>query len=121
MSNQANDSEPESDVELDKSCVIAAETEAPPPMGDPDRAVSEQDEDSADAERSTGMRALADGNWADAVQHLTKAIELNPQSAIFFAKRATYVILSLSKMHLLQSVAESTATGGGEARQRPSD
>ena len=54
--------------------------------------VIEADEDAADEHRGKGFKALADGDWPTAVAQLTTAIELNPKSAVFLAKRATALL-----------------------------
>jgi hypothetical protein len=55
--------------------------------------VSEADEELADTHRSAAMAAFGDADWSKAVDEFTKAIDANPMSAAFYAKRAACVCL----------------------------
>lgn len=88
--------EEESDVELDMSGVIQAEEDVPLAMGDVNKEVTDEDLEKATEERDLAVEAFGDGDFEKALQHYTKAIELNPNSAIFHAKRAN-VLLKLNK------------------------
>ncbi|KHN72220.1 Hsc70-interacting protein [Toxocara canis] len=88
--------EDEPPVELDMSGVIEGENDEPLPMGDPNKEVSEEDMEKANEERDSAMTAFGEGDFEKALEHYTKAIELNPGSAILHAKRAN-VLLKLNK------------------------
>ncbi|VDK20689.1 unnamed protein product [Anisakis simplex] len=88
--------EPEPPVELDMSGVIEGEKDEPLPMGDSGKEVSDEDLEKANEERNQAMEAFNEGNMEKALEHYTKAIELNPGSAILHAKRAN-VLLKLNK------------------------
>ncbi|ESQ48131.1 hypothetical protein EUTSA_v10020954mg [Eutrema salsugineum] len=86
----------ESDVELDNSDLVEPDNEPPQPMGDPSAEVTDENRDAAQSEKSKAMVATSDGKFDEAIDHLTKAIMLNPSSAILYATRAT-VFLILKK------------------------
>uniref|UniRef100_F1L530 Hsc70-interacting protein n=1 Tax=Ascaris suum TaxID=6253 RepID=F1L530_ASCSU len=88
--------EDEPPVELDMSGVIEGEKDEPLPMGDPSKEVTDEDIEKANEERDNAMAAFNEGNFDKALEHYTKAIELNPGSAILHAKRAN-VLLKLNK------------------------
>jgi suppressor of tumorigenicity protein 13 len=91
-----SESEPESDLELDMTGVIAADDDPLLPMGDPNKDVTEEMIDQSDEKRSQAMTAVGEGNYEKALQFFTEAIELNPGSALLHAKRAN-VLLQLNK------------------------
>ncbi|KAF0303860.1 Hsc70-interacting protein [Amphibalanus amphitrite] len=78
----------ESDLELDNTGVIEPEPDEPQPMGDTSKEVTEADMDAANEKRSEAAAAFAEGEHQKAVDLYTEAIELNPGSALFHAKRA---------------------------------
>ncbi|CAN7048139.1 unnamed protein product, partial [Brassica oleracea var. botrytis] len=86
----------ESDVELDDSDVVEPDNEPPQPMGDPTAEVTDEDRDAAQLEKSKAMEAISQGKFDEGIDHLTKAIMLNPSSAILYATRAT-VFLAVKK------------------------
>jgi suppressor of tumorigenicity protein 13 len=86
----------ESDVELDNSDVVEPDNEPPQPMGDPTAEVTDENRDDAQSEKSKAMEAISDGRFDEAIEHLTKAVMLNPTSAILYATRAS-VFLKVKK------------------------
>ena len=49
---------------------------------------SDENVEKSGEERSKAMEAFSDGRVDEAVTHYTNAIQLNPNSAVLFAKRA---------------------------------
>ncbi|CAN7106674.1 unnamed protein product, partial [Brassica rapa subsp. narinosa] len=86
----------ESDVDLDDSDVVEPDNEPPQPMGDSTAEVTDEDRDAAQLEKSKAMEAISQGKFDEGIDHLTKAIMLNPSSAILYATRAT-VFLAVKK------------------------
>ncbi|CAN8270244.1 unnamed protein product [Cochlearia groenlandica] len=84
----------ESDVELDNSDVVEPDNEPPQTMGDPTAEVTDENRDAAQLEKSKAMEAMFEGKFGEAIDHLTKAIMLNPISAILYASRATVFLKS---------------------------
>eukprot|EP00800_Vazella_pourtalesii_P019116 TRINITY_DN63_c0_g1_i1.p1 TRINITY_DN63_c0_g1~~TRINITY_DN63_c0_g1_i1.p1 ORF type:complete len:405 (-),score=118.64 TRINITY_DN63_c0_g1_i1:343-1557(-) len=86
---------PESDLELDSTDLVPEDVIENQPMGDPEKEVSEEDIDRAGELRSEAMAKSSDGDIEGAVATFTEAIQLNPSSALLYAKRASlYVKLS---------------------------
>ncbi|KAJ6849317.1 TPR repeat-containing thioredoxin TDX isoform X1 [Iris pallida] len=91
----------ESDLELDGE-VVKPDTDTPQQMGDPTVEVSEENRDAAQMLKAKAMDAISEGRLEiyckldEAIEHLTKAILLNPTSAILYATRAS-VFVKLSK------------------------
>ncbi|CAH2053434.1 unnamed protein product [Thlaspi arvense] len=83
----------ESDVELDNSDVVEPDNDPPQPMGDPTAEVTDESRDAAQSEKSKAMEAISEGKFDEAIHHLTKAIMLNPTSAILYATRATVFLI----------------------------
>uniref|UniRef100_A0A914DQT7 Hsp70-interacting protein N-terminal domain-containing protein n=1 Tax=Acrobeloides nanus TaxID=290746 RepID=A0A914DQT7_9BILA len=83
-------------LELDESGVIQPEEDEPLPMGDTNKEVSEEDLEKANEHRDQAVTAFSEGDFQTAVDNYTKAIELNPGSAILHAKRAA-ALIKLSK------------------------
>ncbi|XP_023022396.2 putative protein FAM10A4 [Leptinotarsa decemlineata] len=83
------ESDPESELELDMTgCVEPDKLDENQKMGDPSKEeVSEEDSDKADEKRVEAMSLLSEGNIEKAIEIFTEAIELNPNSALLFAKR----------------------------------
>lgn len=57
-------------------------------MGDPDREMSEADEEKLIEIKQQAAEAFSSGDYEKAVEGFTEAIKLNPQSALMFSKRA---------------------------------
>ena len=75
--------------ELDNSGVMEDQTgDEEYPMGDPEKEVSEEDLEKANEHRDMAAAAFNEGDYQKALELYTKAIELNPGSAILHAKRA---------------------------------
>lgn len=79
-------------LELDETGVIQPEEDTPLPMGDSNKEVSDEDVEKSHEYRDAAMSAFNDGDFQSAVDNYTKAIELNPGSAIFHAKRAASLL-----------------------------
>lgn len=91
------DSEPESDLELDnEGCITPDAVDSSQKMGDAAKEFSEEDSDKADEKRMGAVGQFSEGNFEKAVELYTEAIELNPQSALLFAKRGQ-AFLKLNK------------------------
>ncbi|GAA0162048.1 hypothetical protein LIER_18232 [Lithospermum erythrorhizon] len=82
----------ESDMELDESGVVEPDDEQPQQMGDSSVEVTEENRDASQESKMQAMEAISDGKLEEAIEHLTKAIMLNPTSAIMYATRATVYI-----------------------------
>ncbi|RZC35769.1 TPR 11 domain containing protein [Asbolus verrucosus] len=82
------ESEEESDLELDtEGCVEPDTLNENQKMGDPNKEVSEEDSDRSSEKRMEAMQQFSEGNHEKAIELFTEAIELNPSSALLFAKR----------------------------------
>ncbi|XP_050347117.1 putative protein FAM10A4 [Nymphalis io] len=92
------DSDPESDVELDMEGVISDTSEANQEMGDQFKEVTDEERDKSDEKRSEAMQAFSEQRLDEAIAFYTEAIKLNPQSALLFAKRGQ-VFLKQNKLH----------------------
>lgn len=91
--------EPEEEIpppDLDETGVIPPEEDQPLPMGDDQKQVTDEDLEKANENRDLANAAFAEGDFETSLQHYTKAIEANPDSAILFAKRAN-VLLKMNK------------------------
>lgn len=86
----------ESEVELDNSGVVEPDNDDPLPQGDASVEVSEENMEQSSEKRGQAMEAQSEGKLDEALKLWTEAIELNPTSAVLFAKRA-YVLLKLEK------------------------
>ncbi|CAA2995305.1 FAM10 family At4g22670-like [Olea europaea subsp. europaea] len=82
----------ESDIELDEADVVEPDNEPPQKMGDPSIEVTEENRDASQEAKFQAMEAISEGKFDEAIEHLTKAILLNPTSAIMYATRATVYI-----------------------------
>ncbi|KAH8387653.1 hypothetical protein KR093_008545 [Drosophila rubida] len=80
-------SEPESDIELDMEGVIEADKEPAQPMGDSAKEPTDEEIDQAGDLRSQAAAAYSEQKFDEAIGFYTKAIELNPANALFYAKR----------------------------------
>jgi suppressor of tumorigenicity protein 13 len=82
------ESEQESDLELDtEGCVEPDSVGDDQKMGDPEKEVSEEDTEKSSEKRMEAMSQFSEGNFDKAIELFTEAIELNPSSALLFAKR----------------------------------
>ncbi|XP_058452080.1 hsc70-interacting protein 1-like [Malaya genurostris] len=95
-SSTKEDSDPESDVELDTEGCVEPDDEPEQPMGDSLKEPSEDDIDQANELRSKATAAYSEQNHEEAVKYFTEAILLNPISALYYAKRGQ-VYLKLVK------------------------
>ncbi|KAJ8555649.1 hypothetical protein K7X08_013145 [Anisodus acutangulus] len=82
----------ESDIELDESDTVEPDNDEPQKMGDPSVEVTEESSDASQESKAQAMEAISEGKLEDAIEHLTKAVLLNPKSAIMYATRASVYI-----------------------------
>ena len=82
----------ESDIELDESDTVEPDNDEPQKMGDPSVEVTEESRDASQESKAEAMEAISEGKLEDAIEHLTKAVLLNPKSAIMYATRASVYI-----------------------------
>lgn len=95
--DETAESEEESDLELDnEGCVPPDQDDPNQVMGDPTKEVTEEDIEKADEKRREAMSQLAEGNIEKAIELFSEAIQINPNSALLFAKRGQ-AYLKLSK------------------------
>lgn len=90
------DSEPESDVELDTEGCVEPDNDPEQPMGDASKEPSEDDIDKANDLRSQATSAYSEQNYEESIKLYTEAIQLNPRSALYHAKRGQ-AYLKISK------------------------
>lgn len=90
------ESEPESDIELDTEGCVEADLDSDYPMGDSSKEPTEEDLDKASEVRCTAAEAYSEQKYDEAVKLFTEAILLNPNSAMFYAKRGQ-ALLKLTK------------------------
>ncbi|KAJ1694898.1 hypothetical protein LUZ63_011596 [Rhynchospora breviuscula] len=81
----------ESDIELEGE-TVEPDNEPPQKMGDSTVEVTEENRDASQEAKGKAMEAISEGNFDEAIEHLTTAITLNPTSAIMYATRATVYI-----------------------------
>lgn len=93
---EKEDSDPESDVELNMEGCVEPDNDPEQPMGDASKEPSEEDEDKANELRSKAAEAYSEQNYEESVKLYTEAIELNPRSALYHGKRGQ-AYLKLSK------------------------
>lgn len=86
----------ESDLELDTTGVIEADSEESQEMGDDSVEVTEEMMDQSSEKRCQAQEAVNEGNLEDALKLYTEAIKINPIGAALFAKRAG-VYIKLNK------------------------
>lgn len=86
---EAPESDEESDLEIDMTgCVESDEISPDHNMGDVTKEeVSEEEQDKADEKRREAMAQFSEGNIEKSIELFTKAIVINPTSALLFAKR----------------------------------
>ncbi|KAG6384057.1 hypothetical protein SASPL_156145 [Salvia splendens] len=82
----------ESDIELDDSDVVEPDNDPPQKMGDATVEVTEENRDASQEAKMQAMEAISEGKHDEAIESLTKAIMLNPTSAIMYATRASVYI-----------------------------
>ena len=56
-------------------------------MGDASVEVTDENREAAQEAKGKAMEALSEGNFDEAIEHLTQAITLNPASAIMYGNR----------------------------------
>lgn len=95
-STSEEESEPESDVELDIGEVMEPDVVTSQEMGDPEKVPTEEECDQSDEKRTAAVQAFSQQKFDEAILLYTDAIKLNPQSALLFAKRGQ-VYLKLRK------------------------
>lgn len=81
------DSDPESDLELDNEGCVEPDNEPDQPMGDVSKEPTEEEFDQANDCRSQAASAYSERKYDEAVSMFTDAINLNPKSALYYAKR----------------------------------
>lgn len=86
----------ESDVELDNTDVVEPDNDPPQQMGDPSSEVTDENREAAQISKAKALDAISEGKLNEAIDHLTEAILLNPNSAILYATRAN-VFIKLKK------------------------
>lgn len=86
----------ESDVELDVTGVVEPDNDPPQKMANPSVEVTEEKQEAAQIEKSKAVDAISEGKLDEAIDHLTEAIMLNPNSAILYSTRAS-VFVKLNK------------------------
>ncbi|XP_009770330.1 TPR repeat-containing thioredoxin TDX [Nicotiana sylvestris] len=79
----------ESDVELDNTDTVEPDNDPPQKMGDYSGEVTEENRDAAQASKAKALDAISEGKLNEAINHLTEAILLNPNSAILYATRGS--------------------------------
>ncbi|XP_055827284.1 TPR repeat-containing thioredoxin TDX [Solanum dulcamara] len=86
----------ESDVELDNTDIVEPDNDPPQQMGDSTSEVTDENRDAAQMSKAKALDAISEGKLNEAINHLTEAILLNPNSAILYATRAN-VFIKLKK------------------------
>ncbi|KAJ6833790.1 FAM10 family protein [Iris pallida] len=86
--HESDDEIIESDVELEGE-TVEADNDPPQKMGDPTVEVTEENRDASQMAKGKAMEAISEGKMDEAIEHLTEAILLNPNSAIMYGTRAT--------------------------------
>ncbi|XP_014476271.1 PREDICTED: putative protein FAM10A4 [Dinoponera quadriceps] len=83
----------ESDLELDMSGVIEPDQDSPQKMGNPILQPTEEEIAKSQVERSEAVSAFVEKDYEKAIELYTKAIVLNPQAALLYAKRGQIFLL----------------------------
>lgn len=78
----------ESDLEMDDEGVIKPDEDDPQEMGDENMEVTNDMKSKADLKKEDAVAALEAGELQKAIDLLTEAIKLNPQSSLLYANRA---------------------------------
>ncbi|XP_050077869.1 putative protein FAM10A4 [Anopheles maculipalpis] len=81
------ESDPESELELNNEGCVEPDSEPNQPMGDASKEPTEEEFDQANDFRSQAAAAYGEGKYDEAVKLFTDAIQLNPKSALYYAKR----------------------------------
>ncbi|KAF3448397.1 hypothetical protein FNV43_RR09110 [Rhamnella rubrinervis] len=81
----------ESDVELEGE-TVEPDHDPPQKMGDSSIEVTDENRDASQEAKAQAVEAISEDKLEEAIEHLTKAILLNPTSAIMYATRATVYI-----------------------------
>ncbi|XP_052865518.1 hsc70-interacting protein 1-like [Anopheles cruzii] len=81
------ESDPESDLELDNDGCVEPDTDPDQPMGDSSKEPTEEEFDQANDLRSQAACAYGEQKYDEAVKLFSSAIQLNPKSALYYAKR----------------------------------
>ncbi|XP_053664885.1 putative protein FAM10A4 isoform X2 [Anopheles marshallii] len=81
------ESDPESELELDNEGCVEPDSEPNQPMGDVSKEPTEEEFDQANDFRSQAAAAYGEQKYDEAVKLFTDAIQLNPKSALYYAKR----------------------------------
>lgn len=81
----------ESDIELEGE-TVEPDNDPPQKMGDPSVEVTDESRDAAQMAKGKAMETISEGNFDEAIEHLTEAILLNPTSAIMYGTRASVFI-----------------------------
>ncbi|MQL89237.1 hypothetical protein Taro_021814 [Colocasia esculenta] len=89
--HESDDDIVESDIELEGE-TVEPDNDPPQKMGDPSVEVTDDSRDAAQTAKGKAMEAISEGNFDEAIKHLTEAILLNPTSAIMYATRASVFI-----------------------------
>lgn len=55
--------------------------------------VTDENREAAQEAKGKAMEALSEGNFDEAIEHLTQAITLNPTSAIMYGNRGEYKLI----------------------------
>lgn len=85
---QAEESDPDSEVELDlMDTVIEGDSDPAQEMGEDNKEATEEEIDQSDDFRGKGAAAYSNAEFEDAINFYTQAILLNPTHALFYAKR----------------------------------
>lgn len=83
---EAEEEEPEPEIDRE-GCVDEPDPETPHEMGDATKEPSEADMDQANELRGQAQALFSERKFPEAIETYTKAIQLNPQLALLFAKR----------------------------------
>lgn len=63
-------------------------------MGDPQKEPTDEERDQSDEKRTEAVKAFSEQQFDEAIKLYTEAIQLNPQSALLFAKRGQVCMTS---------------------------
>ncbi|CAH8576253.1 unnamed protein product [Heterobilharzia americana] len=86
----------ESEIEFDDE-VLSLEVVHGLEMGDEGIEVTDEMLDQAEEKKSEAMAKMSAGDFSEAVSLFTEAIKLNPQSALFHARRASSCFIKMNK------------------------
>lgn len=94
-------------LDLDETGVISSDEDIPLPMGDINKEISDEDIEKSSEYRDLAMQAFNDGDFQSAVDNYSKAIELNPGSAILHAKRAAALVKLLKPLAAIRDCSKA--------------